>query len=152
MKDRLTWDEYFIGLAEFISIRSHDLETQVGCVIVDDNNHVIGLGYNGFCSGVDDSELPKTRPDKYPFIVHAEQNALANMSLKSSAKKRAYITAYPCSICAKLLWQNGIKNWHVSKGGKAHSFDNNDAEVISHLKSFGLTLEEIPVKTKVSLL
>ena len=152
MKNRLTWDEYFIGLAEFISIRSHDLETQVGCVIVDDNNHVIGLGYNGFCSGVDDSELPKTRPDKYPFIVHAEQNALANMSLKSSAKKRAYITAHPCSICAKLLWQNGIKNWYVSKGGKADSCDNNDAQVISHLKNFGLTVEEIPVKTKVSLL
>ena len=110
------------------------------------------MGYNGFCSGVDDSELPKTRPDKYPFIVHAEQNALANMSLKSSAKKRAYITAHPCSICAKLLWQNGIKNWYVSKGGKAHSFDNNDAQVISHLKNFGLTVEEIPVKTKVSLL
>ena len=152
MKNRLTWDEYFIGLAEFISIRSHDLETQVGCVIVDDNNHVIGLGYNGFCSGVDDSELPKTRPDKYPFIVHAEQNALANMSLKSSAKKRAYITAHPCSICAKLLWQNGIKNWNGSKGGKAQAFDNNDAQVISHLKNFGLTVEEIPVKTKVSLL
>ena len=47
---------------------------------------------------------------------------------------------------------NGIKNWYVSKGGKAHSFDNNDAQVISHLKNFGLTVEEIPVKTKVSLL
>ena len=152
MKDRLTWHEYFIGLAEFSSIRSHDIETQVGCVIVDNNNHVIGLGYNGFCSGVDDKNLPNKRPNKYPFIVHAEQNALANMSLKSSSKKRAYITAYPCSVCAKLLWQSGVRLWYIAKGGKAHSFDNNDSDVINHLQKFGLIIKEIPIKTRVSLL
>ena len=152
MKDRLTWHEYFIGLAKFVSIRSHDYETQVGCVIVDSDNHVIGLGYNGFCSSVDDKKLPNTRPDKYPFIVHAEQNALANMSLKSSSEKRAYITAYPCSVCAKLLWQNGIRRWYVAEGGVAHSFDDNDSIVIDHLKKFGLVIEEIPIKTQVSLL
>ena len=151
MKDRLTWHEYFIGLAEFSSIRSHDIETQVGCVIVN-NNHVIGLGYNGFCSGVDDKDLPNKRPNKYPFIVHAEQNALANMSLKSSSEKRAYITAYPCSVCAKLLWQSGVRLWYIAKGGKAHSFDNNDSDVINHLQKFGLIIKEIPIKTRVSLL
>ena len=152
MKDRLTWHEYFIGLAEFSSIRSHDIETQVGCVIVDNNNHVIGLGYNGFCSGVDDKDLPNKRPNKYPFIVHAEQNALAHMSLKSSSEKRAYITAYPCSVCAKLLWQSGVRLWYIAKGGKAHSFDNNDSDVINHLQKFGLIIKEIPIKTRVSLL
>jgi len=152
MKDRLTWHEYFIGLAKFVAIRSHDAQTQVGCVVVDDDNHILGLGYNGFCSGVDDSSLPNTRPGKYPFIVHAEQNALANMSLKSHSRKRAYITAYPCSVCAKLLWQNGVKLWCVAEGGQAHSFDDNDTVVINHLKKFGLIIEEIPVKTQVSFL
>ena len=152
MKDRLTWHEYFIGLAEFSSIRSHDIETQVGCVIVDNNNHVIGLGYNGVCSGVDDKDLPNKRPNKYPFIVHAEQNALANMSLKSSSEKRAYITAYTCSVCAKLLRQSGVRLWYIAKGGKAHSFDNNDSDVINHLQKFGLIIKEIPIKTRVSLL
>ena len=152
MKERLTWHEYFIGLAEFVAVRSHDSETQVGCVIVDSHNHIIGLGYNGFCSGVDDSSLPNTRPNKYPFIVHAEQNALANMSLKSSSEKRVYITAYPCSVCAKLLWQNGVRKWYVAEGGKAHSFVNNDSIMLDQLKTFGLIIEEIHIKTQVSLL
>ena len=66
LQNRPNWDEYFMGMAHYASIRSHDSQTKVGCVIVGSPNVVVGIGYNGFCSGVKEDDLPTTRPDKYP--------------------------------------------------------------------------------------
>ena len=96
MAGRPTWDDYFIGLAYHASLRSHDSQTQVGCVIVSDNK-AIGMGYNGFCSNVEDEDLPTTRPQKYVYIVHAEQNAVSNIIIKP-----------PHSILSHLI-ENGLK-------------------------------------------
>ena len=62
--DRPSWDQYFIGMAHYASIRSHDSETKVGCVLVNIKNHVIGMGYNGFPQGCADDGLQSFSP--YP--------------------------------------------------------------------------------------
>ena len=137
---RPTWDEYFMGMAHYASIRSHDSQTKVGCVIVGSPNVVVGVGYNGFCSGVNDDNLPTTRPDKYPFIVHAEANAVSNLVVKQMDWYKAYITHLPCANCAKLLWQNGVIEWYVPTGSKAHGEVEEDKIVYAHLIENGLDI------------
>ena len=51
----LGWDEYFMLLAITASLRSKDPKTKVGCVIVDEDNHQVGMGYNGFIPGIDET-------------------------------------------------------------------------------------------------
>ena len=46
-QNRPNWDEYFLGMAHYVSVRSHDSQTKVGCVIVGSPNVVVGVGYNG---------------------------------------------------------------------------------------------------------
>lgn len=140
---RPTWNDYFIGLAYYTSLRSSDSETKVGCVVVNDVNRVLSMGYNGFCMDVEDSELPTTRPDKYPYIVHAEENAISNMIIKPSEYLRAYITHTPCFRCAKLLWQNGIREWYIPESRKAYSHSEDDNIVYQHLLENGLKIYNI---------
>lgn len=111
----LNWDEYFMLQAMMASFKSKDPVTKVGCVFVDDNNHQITFGYNGFVAGIDESELPwgkdKTAPleyQKYGYVVHAEANAIlhAQRSLNGS---RCYVTLFPCHECAKLLASSKVK-------------------------------------------
>ena len=131
-----------MGLAYYASIRSHDDQTKVGCVIVSDKR-VISMGYNGFCKGVDDSNLPTVRPDKYPFMVHAEENAVSNMLINPLSPKQVYVTHMPCNICAKLLWQNDIHDWYVPEGCKAHGYSKEDEIVYQHLIDNGLQISYI---------
>ncbi len=140
---RPSWNDYFIGLAHYVSTRSHDSQTQVGCVITNSQNAVVGVGYNGFPGAVDDSSLPTTRPGKYPFIVHAEANAVSNLIVKHMDYYTAYITHLPCATCAKLLWQNGVHEWYVPKGAKAHSQNEEDRIVYRFLSDNGLEVNLI---------
>src|SRR5690606_20307070 len=91
--------------------RSLDSQTQCGCVIVNQNNEVVSTGYNSFIRGVYDSCLPNLRPKKYPFLIHAEHNAILNCARqgKSTLNTHAYITARPCNNCFQYLWQAGVK-------------------------------------------
>lgn len=104
---RPDWTNYFLGLAKVVSQRSHDIHTQHGCVIADRNNRILGVGYNGFPRGLDDSNLPKNRPDKYPWMVHAERNALSNCIVRPD-NAIAYVTGQSCCDCIMALWQEGI--------------------------------------------
>ena len=140
MARRPTWDEYFLSFAALASSRSHDSETQVGCVIVGDKK-ILAVGYNGFCSGVNEESLPTTRPDKYPYMVHAEENAISNMVINTSSEKIAYLTHTPCYRCAKLLWQNGIRDWRIPLSeNRVHGFAKEDAIVHDHLTGNGLKI------------
>lgn len=47
-KDYITWDEYFMGVAEMSALRSKDPNTQVGACIVSPENKILSMGYNGF--------------------------------------------------------------------------------------------------------
>ena len=73
------WDNVYLLDAVYWSRKSHDPETQCGCVIVNPmDNTPVSHGYNGFVRGVDNTQLPDKRPDKYPFMIHAEANAIYN--------------------------------------------------------------------------
>lgn len=135
---RPSWDQYFIHIAHSVSLRSHDLETQVGCVIVDENKRILSTGYNGFPPGCPDDELPKTRPEKYPFMVHAEMNAIASCrhDLKGAT---LYTTWSPCRECAKALATAGIKRVVY-----AHAYTHDDFQFVHDLlKMCGIGMNPI---------
>lgn len=116
--ERPSWDDYFMGIAFVVSLRSCDVQTQHGCVLVDPNNHIIGTGYNSFPRGMDDKSLPNTRPDKYRFMRHSEANAISNCCISPwlfPSGVKAYITGQPCNPCAQLLWQNNVTVLNVAK-------------------------------------
>ncbi|CAJ0930433.1 unnamed protein product, partial [Mesorhabditis belari] len=112
--DYLVWSDYFMALAILASKRSKDPTTQVGCVIVDRDNKVLGTGYNGMPIGCDDDEMPWGKGDmnplrnKHAFVVHAEQNALIN-SLGKAEGCTLYTVLFPCNECAKIIVQHKIR-------------------------------------------
>lgn len=103
------WDTRFLTLAEHVAQWSKDPSTKTGAVIVDSNNRIISIGYNGFPRGVKDlPERLENRETKYKIIVHAEQNAVlfANGPLVGC---RIYIWPFlPCARCAAIVIQAGI--------------------------------------------
>lgn len=111
-KDYISWDEYFMGVALLASKRSKDPNTQVGACIVDQNNVILTTGYNGFPKGCSDDEFPWDREGentKYPYVVHAELNAILNASGKDLKGARIYVDLFPCNECAKAIIQSGIR-------------------------------------------
>lgn len=112
-KDYLSWDESFMHIADVMSQRSKDPNTQSGSIIVDSNGVIVGLGYNGFPRGIADEDLPWEREGgfldtKYAYVVHSEENAIYN-SNKPTDGCKIYCTMFPCNECAKTLIQSGIK-------------------------------------------
>jgi dCMP deaminase len=107
MRQRPDWEDYFLGIAKVVSQRSHDTHTQHGCVITDQQNRILGVGYNGFAKGMKDSILPISRPEKYPWMIHAERNALSNCVIRPD-NGIAYVTGQCCNDCIMALWQEGI--------------------------------------------
>lgn len=113
-QDYLTWDEYFMGVALLSAGRSKDNNTQVGACIVSDENKVLSVGYNGMPTGCNDDDMPWEREGdvlstKYPFVCHAELNAILNRITGSLKGSRIYVTLFPCNECAKAIIQSGIK-------------------------------------------
>lgn len=108
MRQRPNWNEYFINIAKVVATRSLDEETQVGSVITDANNRIISTGYNSFPAGCQDDDLPTTRPGKYPYMVHAEMNAIACCRTDLRGGK-LFCTLLPCQDCAKAIATSGIK-------------------------------------------
>ena len=103
------WDRIFFKEAIEWSKNSHDSQTKCGCVLMKDKTP-LSTGYNGFIRDIDDSILPRVRPDKYPFMIHAEANAVYNCVRlgRSTLGSTAYITAAPCLRCLQMLYQCGI--------------------------------------------
>jgi dCMP deaminase len=115
-------------MAKVVSQRSHDIHTQHGCVITDQNNRILGVGYNGYPRGLDDSKLPKTRPDKYPWMVHSERNALSNCVVRPD-NGIAYVTGQCCNDCIMALWQEGIGTVYMADDHGTHLFDDNAKKI-----------------------
>ena len=110
--DYISWDEYFMGVALLAARRSKDPNTQVGACIDSPDNIILSTGYNGFPAGCSDDEYPWAREGeetKYPYVVHAELNAILNSSGKSLHGARIYVALFPCNECAKAIIQSGIK-------------------------------------------
>ena len=115
-EDYITWDEYFMGIALLSAERSKDPSTQVGACIVSENNKILSTGYNGMPIGCNDDEMPwereaeKPNDTKYPFVCHAELNAILNSpSLMNNKNAKIYVALFPCKECAKAIIQSGIK-------------------------------------------
>lgn len=112
-RDVPSWDRWFLDMAEHVAKKSKDRGTQVGCVIVGEDNEVLSVGYNNFPRGVnDDIDERHERPVKYSFVEHAERNAVYNAARQGVRLKgaRAYLSwgGYPCEHCARALIQAGI--------------------------------------------
>ncbi|MBE6992249.1 MAG: dCMP deaminase family protein [Ruminococcaceae bacterium] len=112
-QDYISWDEYFMGIALLASMRSKDPNTQVGACIVSRDNIILSTGYNGFPKGCSDDEYPWEREGadnetKYPYVVHAELNAILNSGGRSLKDARIYVALFPCNECAKAIIQSGI--------------------------------------------
>ncbi|MDD2394641.1 MULTISPECIES: dCMP deaminase family protein [Sphaerochaeta] len=113
-KDYISWDEYFMGVAVLSSMRSKDPNTQVGACIVNADHKIVGVGYNGFPIGVNDDEVPWEREGdwldtKYPYVCHAELNAILNAISSSLKGCSLYVGLFPCNECAKAIIQSGIR-------------------------------------------
>ena len=114
-EDYISWDEYFMGIALLSSKRSKDPSTQVGACIVNAANRIVSVGYNGFPRGCSDEEFPWDRTadnqndTKYPFVCHAELNAILNSYGREMNGSRIYVALFPCNECAKAIIQAGIK-------------------------------------------
>jgi dCMP deaminase len=112
--DYISWDDYFMGIAILSSQRSKDPNSQVGACIVNVGNKIVGIGYNGFPLGCNDDQLPWAREadspiaTKYPYVCHAEMNAIMNKNDADLTGCRMYVTLFPCNECVKLVIQSGI--------------------------------------------
>jgi len=110
----ISWDEYFMGVALLSGHRSKDPSTQVGACIVNKFNKIVGVGYNGMPIGCSDDEFPWEREGhtlhtKYPYVCHAELNAILNNIGMDLHDCKIYTCLFPCNECAKAIIQSGIK-------------------------------------------
>ena len=115
-KNYISWDEYFMAIAKLSAMRSKDPNTQVGACIVSDDNRILSIGYNGAPNGFSDERFPWARDGanletKYPYVCHAEMNAILNYrgTKKEFENAKIYVDLFPCNECAKLIIQSGIK-------------------------------------------
>lgn len=120
MEKRPTWDEYFMRIAELIKTRSTCLRRQVGAVIVKDKR-ILATGYNGAPSGLkhcieigclrEKMKIPSGERQELCRASHAEQNAIAHAAKHGITIDGAtlYCWNYPCSACAKMIINAGIK-------------------------------------------
>ncbi len=112
--DYISWDEYFMGVAMLAARRSKDPSTQVGACIVSQDNIIISTGYNGMPKGCSDDEFPWARTGeenetKYPYVVHAELNAILNANGRDLRGSKLYVALFPCNECAKAIIQSGVR-------------------------------------------
>lgn len=140
---RPNWTDYFLGLAKVVSKRSHDIHTQHGCVITDSSHRILGVGYNGYPKGLSDSDLPKSRPDKYNWMIHAEKNALANCVIRPD-NGIAYVTGQCCNDCIMSLWQEGITTVYMTDSHGTHLFDENAKKIFdTFVQMSGIKIQKI---------
>lgn len=149
--DYITWDEYFMGVALLSGRRSKDPSTQVGACIVNQQHKIVGAGYNGLPAGCSDEEFPWEKSGdflntKYPYVCHAELNAILNNIGMDLSGCRIYTALFPCNECSKAIIQSGIKE-------VIYLSDKYDGTEVSRaskrmLDSAGITYRKVEVNRK----
>ena len=152
--DYINWDEYFMGIAVLSGKRSKDPSTQVGACIINKDKKIVGVGYNGFPAGCSDEDFPWDREGeflqtKYPFVMHAEQNAILN-SIKKLTGCSIYVGLFPCHECAKAIIQSGIKEV-IYLSDKYNNTDSNTASKMMFDASGVLYRQFHPKKNKIEI-
>lgn len=148
-QDYISWDEYFMGVAMLAAYRSKDPNTQVGACIVSQDNVIISTGYNGLPNGCSDDEYPWDREGKetkYPFVVHAELNAILNSGGRKLSGAKLYVALFPCNECAKAIIQSGIKEIYYLSDKYADTPSTRNSKRM--LDSAGVKYRPLVPKTK----
>ena len=145
------WHRRFFDLAKLVAGWSKDPSSQTGAVIVDNMHRVIALGYNGFARGVDDDpERYENRNVKYEIIVHAEVNAIMNALGKDLRGTSIYVYPYPpCSRCASVIIQAGIKHGYVLDEDVPERWKENLALAEAILNEAGISIEKIKTEKPI---
>ena len=133
--NRPDWDTWFMTQALIISQRSIDPSTKHGTVVVNDDNTILAVGYNGPPRGCIDENIPLERPDKYPYLPHSESNAITNAAREGVSLKGStfYVTGHPCSGCFGKIINVGAKK--VIYGPiNSHCVDKKEIEIIKNMK------------------
>lgn len=130
-EDYINWDEYFMGIAILASYRSKDPNTAVGACIVNSENIILSIGYNGAPRGLHDDDMPWNREGdflntKYAYVCHSELNAILNYR-GSVDNTKMYVTLFPCNECAKAIVQAGIKEVIYL----SDKYDGTDGNIVS---------------------
>lgn len=150
----ITWQEYFLGVSYLAAERSKDPNTQVGACIVK-NNKIISTGYNGFPNGCSDDVYPWDREGKdeyetkYPYVVHAELNAILNARGEDLTNSEIYVSLFPCHECAKAIIQSGIKRVIFASDKYNNTPDNIASKRM--LKDAGVECIRIPIRVKFEI-
>lgn len=126
--------------------RSKDPSTKVGSVIVDKNNHQVGMGYNGMAAGVDEAKFTWAKEanspyhqTKYAYVIHAEANGILH-SRDSLDGCRIYVTLYPCNECAKMIVSKKIKEVIYINNPYENTESNQASKII--LEAAGVTVRQ----------
>ena len=138
--DYINWNDYFMAISLLSAKRSKDPVTQVGACIVDMDNKIVSIGYNGFPSGVEEDWTDRDERRKY--VNHSEQNALR--FVKPNECYLAAVTLLPCNDCLKSLASYGIK-----KVIYREVYDRDDSSLIMANK-FGIELKQLDYPIKIS--
>lgn len=142
----ISWDEYFMLQALVAATRSKDPSTKVGSVIVDGNNHQVGMGYNGMAAGIDESNFTWAKDPnspyhktKYAYVIHAEANGImhANNNLDGC---KIYVTLYPCNECAKMIVSKKVKEVIYLNNPYENTETNQASKII--LDAAGVTIRQ----------
>lgn len=139
-RDVVNWDDYFLEMCQVVSKRSKDPSTQHGAVLVDKHHRVISTGYNGGCRKIDDNKIDWSRPTKYNYVIHAEENALWTAEKSDLEGCTLYVTGPPCSRCMLRIAHAGVSR--IVYGTKSSQcVDEADWQIsntIARLASIGL--------------
>ena len=130
-----------MGVALLSAQRSKDPSTQVGACIVNEENKIVGIGYNGFPKNCSDDDLPWSRSStdgsmlstKYAFVCHAEMNAILNKNEANLKNCTIYTSLFPCNECAKLIIQSGIRRIVFLSDKYAHTEQTKASKIMLNM-------------------
>lgn len=118
--NKVNYDDYFLTLAYLVAQRSPDPSSKCGAVLVAKDRRILSTGYNGPIRGSDDDRVPLTRPEKYPHMLHGEENCILayNGSAYDLEDSTIYVTGQPCHKCLRMIIQKGIRNIVYTDGNQ----------------------------------
>lgn len=169
-------DIVYMNMAHDIAELSKDENTQIGCVIVAKDGTPVSWGYNGTLAGINDALIPHSREvkeisyikiegdsdpkhynittNKYPWMRHAERNAIKYANSEKLKGATLYVNAYPCEACALEIADSGITRVVIRTSNRidVNSSTKNDhslAEAIMAQKDMQLVVDGVEVNLTV---
>lgn len=139
------WDRRFLRLAQEIAGWSKDPSSKVGALAVKDRR-VLATGFNGFPIGMADDDRMVDREQKYPRIVHAEENVIAHAARVGMSLYGAtlYVAPYhPCIDCAKIIVQSGIGEVVFAAGNTPDRWATGFGMANHLFRECGVTVREV---------